>query len=110
MEVGGGVDRTGVDVMEQVNELNLDVEEIFYNAPVGVLYEQALKTEPGSSIVSSGALAVKSGKKTGRSPLDKRVVEEDSTVDDVWWGKVNVKLDHKSFLTNRERAIDYLNT
>merc|ERR1740130_1575149 len=109
MEVGG-VGVHGLDVMDQVNELNLDVEEIFYNSPAGVLYEQALQHEPGSAIVSSGALAVTSGKKTGRSPLDKRVVEEESSVDDVWWGKVNVKLDYKSFLTNRERAIDYLNT
>jgi len=100
----------GLDVMNQVNELALDVEEIYYNSPAGVLYQQALEHEPGSAIVSSGALAVKSGKKTGRSPLDKRVVEEDSSVNDVWWGKVNVKLDIKSFLTNRERAIDYLNT
>merc|ERR1719446_989695 len=90
--------------------MNLDVEEVFYNSPPGVLYEQALKTEPGSAIVSSGALAVTSGKKTGRSPLDKRVVEEETSVDDVWWGKVNIKLDYKSFLTNRERAVDYLNT
>merc|ERR1719446_709387 len=90
--------------------MNLDVEEVFYNSPPGVLYEQALKTEPGSAIVSSGALAVKSGKKTGRSPLDKRIVEEEASVNDVWWGKVNVKLDYKSFLTNRERAVDYLNT
>merc|ERR1740117_2426846 len=109
MEVGG-VGVHGLDVMDQVNELNLDVEEIFYNSPAGVLYEQALQHEAGSAIVSSGALAVTSGKKTGRSPLDKRVVEEESSVDDVWWGKVNVKLDLKSFLTNRERAIDYLNT
>merc|ERR1740133_254997 len=109
MEVGG-VGVHGLDVMDQVNELNLDVEEIFYNSPAGVLYEQALQHEAGSAIVSSGALAVTSGKKTGRSPLDKRVVEEESSVDDVWWGKVNVKLDYKSFLTNRERAIDYLNT
>merc|ERR1719310_86603 len=96
--------------MEQVNELNLDVEEIFYNAPVGVLYQQALEHEKGSSIVSTGALACLSGKKMGRSPLDKRVVEEEASVNDVWWGKVNVKLDIKSFLTNRERAVDYLNT
>merc|ERR1740117_173640 len=109
MEVGG-VGVHGLDVMNQVNELNLDVEEIFYNSPAGVLYEQALQHEAGSAIVSSGALAVKSGKKTGRSPLDKRVVEEDSSVNDVWWGKINMKLDYKSFLTNRERAIDYLNT
>merc|ERR1740117_2300696 len=109
MEIGGNATH-GLDVMNQVNELSLDVEEIFYNSPAGVLYEQALQHEPGSAIVSSGALAVLSGKKTGRSPLDKRVVEEESSVDDVWWGKVNKKLDIKSFLTNRERAIDYLNT
>merc|ERR1712032_611313 len=66
--------------------------------------------EKGSAIVSSGALAVKSGKKTGRSPLDKRVVLEESSANDIWWGKVNVKLDMKSFMTNRERAVDYLNT
>ena len=105
----GSVGTHGLDVMDQVNELSLDVEEIFYNSPPGVLYEQALQHEPGSAIVSSGALAVKSGKKTGRSPLDKRVVEEEISVNDVWWGKVNVKLDYNSFLTNRERAIDYLN-
>jgi len=108
MEVGD-FSTHAVDVMDQVNELSLDVEEIYYNSPAGVLYEQALKNEPGSAIVSSGALAVKSGKKTGRSPLDKRIVVEEDSVKDIWWGKVNVELDLKSFMTNRERAVDYLN-
>jgi phosphoenolpyruvate carboxykinase (ATP) len=98
------------EISEQINSLSLDVEEIYYNSPAGILYEQALKYEDGSAIVSSGALAVKSGKKTGRSPLDKRIVFEESSADDVWWGKVNIPLDYKSFLTNRERAVDYLNT
>merc|ERR1719271_1696794 len=98
-----------LDVMSQVNDLSLDVEEIYYNSPPGVLYDHALRHEAGTEIVSSGALSVKSGKKTGRSPLDKRVVEEASSVDDIWWGKVNIKLPLKSFLTNRERAVDYLN-
>jgi len=109
MEVGD-LGTHGVAIMDQVNDLSLDVEELYYNSPAGVLYEQALQHEAGSAIVSSGALAAYSGKKTGRSPLDKRIVEEDMSVRDVWWGKVNVKLDYKSFLTNRERAIDYLNT
>lgn len=38
---------------------------------------QALKFEPGTHVVSSGALATTSGEKTGRSPKDKRVVRED---------------------------------
>jgi len=42
--------------------------------------------------------------------MGKRVVFEEGSADDVWWGKVNMKLDIKSFLTNRERAVDYLNT
>merc|ERR1719160_1857410 len=100
----------GLDVMNQVNDLDLDVEEIFYNSPAGVLYQEAVQSEAGSVIVSTGALAVRSGKKTGRSPLDKRVVFEESSADDIWWGKVNVKLSLQSFLTNRERAVDYLNT
>merc|ERR1719242_2929377 len=109
----GFIDRHGLDIMEQVEELSLDAEEVFYNASPGVLYEQALRHEKGSRIVSSGALAVKSGKKTGRSPLDKRIVYENGfgeSAEDVWWGKVNIKLTRSSFLTNRERAVDYLNT
>jgi len=98
------------EVLKELDGLSLDVDEIYYNSPPGILYEQALKYEQGSAIVSSGALAVKSGKKTGRSPLDKRVVLEESSANDIWWGKVNVKLDIKSFMTNRERAVDYLNT
>jgi phosphoenolpyruvate carboxykinase (ATP) len=96
-------------ITESVNALDLDVEEIFYNSAPGVLYQEAIENEAGTVIVSSGALAVRSGKKTGRSPLDKRVVEEPSSKDHVWWGKVNVPLNEKSFLTNRERAVDYLN-
>ena len=30
-------------------------------------------------------------------------------MDNVWWGPVNVKMQEKSFMLNRERAIDYLN-
>ncbi|KAJ2584906.1 Protein kinase C-like 1 [Coemansia sp. RSA 1836] len=74
------------------------------------LYEDALRYEPGTAISSTGALIATSGKKTGRSPRDKRVVEEASTVDDVWWGPVNKKLSKESFSVNYERAVNYLNT
>mmetsp|Transcript_19692 Transcript_19692/g.43039 ORF Transcript_19692/g.43039 Transcript_19692/m.43039 type:complete len:631 (-) Transcript_19692:111-2003(-) len=106
----GCVGTHGAEVVQDLNALHLTAEEIYYNSPAGVLYEQALKHEAGSAIVSTGALAVKSGKKMGRSPLDKRVVFEESSADDVWWGKINMKLEMNSFLTNRERAVDYLNT
>ncbi len=88
----------------------ISVAEIHRNATPAFLYEAALRHERGSAISSTGALIAYSGKKTGRSPTDKRVVDEPEIKDDVWWGNVNIKLDGQSFTINRERAIDYLNT
>jgi ATP-dependent phosphoenolpyruvate carboxykinase len=48
--------------------------------------------------------------KKGRSPKDKRIVEEASSAGDIWWGPINFKMVENSFMVNRERAIDYLNT
>lgn len=59
------------------------------NPSVPALYEDALVYETGSAITSSGALSAYSGAKTGRSPSDKRVVKEESSENDVWWGPVN---------------------
>lgn len=53
------------------------------------MYEDALVYETGSAITASGALTAYSGTKTGRSPLDKRIVQEESSEKDVWWGPVN---------------------
>ena len=56
---------------------------------MAALYEDALVYETGSAITSTGALTAYSGAKTGRSPLDKRVVKEKGSEKDVWWGPVN---------------------
>ena len=59
------------------------------NPSVAALYEDALVYETGSAITSTGALTAYSGAKTGRSPLDKRIVKEEGSEKDVWWGPVN---------------------
>jgi ATP-dependent phosphoenolpyruvate carboxykinase len=59
------------------------------NPSVASLYEDALVYEDGSAITSSGALSAYSGTKTGRSPSDKRIVQEPSSEKNVWWGPVN---------------------
>merc|ERR1719321_339840 len=91
-------------------DVKLHTVEIVRNAAAPVYYEAALKNEKGSSITSTGALAVRSGAKTGRSPKDKRVVAEETSEANVWWGPVNIKMKETAFMVNRERAIDYLNT
>ncbi|KAK9752049.1 Protein kinase C-like 1 [Basidiobolus ranarum] len=59
---------------------------------------------------STGALITRSGQKTGRSPKDKRIVQEKSTDGEIWWGPVNIPMEEKVFRVNHERAVDYLNT
>jgi len=88
---------------------DLDRVHIKRNAPIASLYEDAILNE-GAVISSTGALINFSGKKTGRSPKDKRIVYEDGSKDEIWWGPVNIKMDEHTFEINRERAIDYLNT
>ena len=51
----------------------ITVPVVIRNAPPGRLYEDAV-TREGAGIVSSGAVAIRSGAKTGRSPADKHVV------------------------------------
>ncbi|GAA6024746.1 hypothetical protein JCM8202_002909, partial [Rhodotorula sphaerocarpa] len=93
------------------SEAGFDMDKIHLkrNAPVAQLYEDAIKYE-GAVIADSGALINFSGKKTGRSPKDKRIVYEETSKDDVWWGAINIQMDEHTFEINRERAIDYLNT
>lgn len=59
------------------------------NPSVAALYEDALVYETGSAITASGALSAYSGLKTGRSPSDKRIVDEAESRGEVWWGPVN---------------------
>jgi phosphoenolpyruvate carboxykinase (ATP) len=83
---------------------------IIRNASPAQLYKLALLFEKESAISNKGALMLESGTKTGRSPKDKRIIERPESVDDIWWGNVNIKLDEHTFDINRQRAIDYLNT
>lgn len=88
----------------------IEVEHVLRNPSPATLYQQAMKRDPGTAISDKGALIAYSGDKTGRSPTDKRVVQHPDSERDIWWGPVNIPLTEMTFGTNRERAIDYLNT
>jgi len=89
---------------------NIDVTNVVRNAMPAQLYQEALAYEVDAAIADTGALMVRSGQKTGRSPKDKRIVEHADSKDNIWWGAVNIAVDEHTFEINRERAIDYLNT
>ena len=85
-------------------------KETIRNASPAKLYQMAILYEQGAAISDKGALILESGVKTGRSPKDKRIIERPESVNDIWWGSVNIKMDEHTFDINRQRAIDYLNT
>jgi phosphoenolpyruvate carboxykinase (ATP) len=87
----------------------LTVADVRRNPSPAELYEHAILSDNKARIADKGALVAYSGGKTGRSPKDKRVVKHPDSAGDIWWGPVNIALEHQSFLINRERAIDYLN-
>ncbi len=89
---------------------DLHISDVRRNLSPAQLYEESLRDELDAAIADSGALIAYSGKKTGRSPKDKRVVKNPQSEADVWWGPVNVAIDEHTFLINLERAKDYLNT
>ncbi|REJ66817.1 MAG: phosphoenolpyruvate carboxykinase (ATP) [Planctomycetota bacterium] len=93
-----------------LSKYGISVQELLHNLSPAALYQEAIKTEIGTAIADSGALIAYSGAKTGRSPKDKRVVRHPESENDVWWGPVNIDIDHTTYEVNRERAIDYLNT
>jgi len=80
------------------------------NADPARLYEEAIHYDPTAAIAHSGALTIRSGEKTGRSPADKRIVRHPDSEDDIWWGPINMEIDDHTFEINKERAQDYLNT
>lgn len=89
--------------------------KVFRNLTVPEYYERSMEMTPAgfrtrpSLISNSGALCAYSSTATGRSPKDKRIVKEQSTENDIWWGSVNIPLSQHSWEINQQRARDYLN-
>lgn len=92
-----------------LSKFGIQVSEVIRNATPARLYECAI-IDHDAVIASSGALATRSGDKTGRSPKDKRIVESPATEKDIWWGDINIRMTERSFMINRQRARDYINT
>lgn len=93
-----------------VQQLDLRDDTIIrHNSPPPTLYEDGL-LEKGTTISATGALMAYSGKKTGRSPSDKRIVDEATSSHNIWWGPVNKQVEELTWKISRSRALDYLRT
>src|ERR1700684_2796660 len=95
------------------------ITEIFYNLSFDDLYShetdpQLLGLERGA-VSSLGAIAVDTGKFTGRSPKDKYIVMDESTKSTVWWadgqasGSDNKPINKETWAHLKELSVKQLN-
>ncbi|CAD8074000.1 unnamed protein product [Paramecium sonneborni] len=103
--------------LEQLTRWGLHNTAVIRNASTPELYEihamNPFSADPETrqgSISNTGAMVAYSGKRTGRSPKDKRVVLDEQTEQEIWWGNVNIPISKKSHNLLEQIALKFLNT
>ncbi len=82
--------------MKQLAEMDIKLGRIHRNLSVPSMVEQIIVRNEGI-LSSTGALSVKTGRFTGRSPDDKYIVDDEVTHNSVNWGKVNHPISEENF-------------
>ena len=79
----------------------------YHNLAPAQLVEAALRRGEGT-LSDTGALVVKTGKYTGRSPDDKFIVDTPAVHDEIAWGKINVPIEKAKFDAIKAKILAYL--
>jgi phosphoenolpyruvate carboxykinase (ATP) len=82
--------------MIELTEMDVKLGKIHNNLSVPSLVEEIISRNEGL-LSSTGALSVRTGKFTGRSPDDRYIVDDDVTHSSVNWGKVNHPISEENF-------------
>lgn len=88
---------------------NLGIKDatVRYQLTSDELHDTTIEKEQGVE-TSFGAIAVNTGEFTGRSPMDRFIVKDDITKDEIWWGDINIPFDSAKFDKLYDKVTDYL--
>ncbi|MFM9911162.1 MAG: phosphoenolpyruvate carboxykinase (ATP), partial [Chitinophagaceae bacterium] len=92
----------------QLHELGLINTHIHYQQGPDELVQDTLRL--GEGVLSdTGALVIKTGEFTGRSPKDKYTIKDECTAATVHWNDFNIPMEEKYFHLIKRKIVDYLN-
>ncbi|HEX2607881.1 MAG TPA: phosphoenolpyruvate carboxykinase (ATP) [Flavisolibacter sp.] len=93
---------------EKLVKLGLrNTESIHYQSTPDELVQDTLRMGEGI-LTDTGALAIRTGEFTGRSPKDKFTVKDETTEHTVHWNEFNIPIEDKYFHIVHKKIIDYL--
>lgn len=83
------------------------MDNMLYQMSPGKLHDLTLEKGMGKE-ASSGALAINTGEFTGRSPMDRFIVKDEITQDEIWWGNINIPFEPEKFDKLHQKVLAYL--
>jgi len=90
-----------------LKNLGIENSKIHYQLSSEELHKMTLQAGQGIEN-STGALAINTGKFTGRSPQDRFIVKDNITRDKVWWGNINIPFEPEAFEKLYNKVTYYL--
>jgi len=86
------------DIRSELEGLGFkNVGNIYWNYSTPHLYEEIIRRAEGN-IAHLGPVVVRTGHHMGRSPEDRFIVKEPSSVDKIWWGSANKGIEQEKFM------------
>ena len=90
-----------------LKHLGIRNNNVHYQLGPEVLTEQTILRTQGE-LSNSGALCIKTGAFTGRSPQDKFIVKDAETATSIHWNQFNIPIDEQYFLQLRQKMARYM--
>ncbi len=100
---------TAVPSLQGLDQLGITPALLHYQLSPKELVQDSIRTNEGV-LNDTGALVIRTGEFTGRSPKDKFFVKDAITTDTVNWNEFNIPIEAHYFDVIYKKVVDFLNT
>ena len=89
---------------KELHQLGITQNNLHYQSGPDELIQDTLRRGEGV-LNNTGALVIKTGEFTGRSPKDKFIVRDEQTMNTVHWNEFNLPIEEKYFANGASTAL-----